>query len=117
MSQFDAGFSLEFHLSSESDFAEAFIDPGVWNPADGPAAGLTAGMPPSLRLVKLQRAFQLLMERLCPRTQDFARGEMIVDPADVERVRGVRTLIYIVSGNAEVCSTVLCKLAFTDGAL
>ena len=42
---------------------------------------------------------------------------MIVDPADVERVRGVRTLIYIVSGNAEVCSTVLCKLAFTDGAL
>ena len=106
-SQFNDAFSLELYLSGESDFAEDFIDPGVWNPADGQAAGLTAGMPPSLRLIKLQRAFQLLMERLCPRTQIFTRGEMIVDSCTQEGDDGVRTLIYIVSGSAEV-STKRC---------
>ena len=55
-------------------------------------------MPPSLRFIRLQSAFEALMERLCPKVAVFRQGEIIYDPDEVDS----RVLLYMVSGNAEV---------------
>ena len=94
LSQFGAKFTIQVHVASnEVDYLPVLIESG-----ESTASRMTAGMPPSLRFIRLQCAFEALMERLCPKITVFRKGDIIYDPDEVDS----RVLLYVVSGNAEV---------------
>jgi hypothetical protein len=98
LSQFGSKFAIEIHVADqEVDSDRAYLPAELDSESSG-MGRMTAGMPPSLRFIRLQTAFESLMERLCPTIAIYTQGKMIYDPDEVES----RVLLYVVSGNAEV---------------
>jgi hypothetical protein len=98
LSHFGSKFAIEIHVADQEVDSDCACMPAVLDSASSVLGRMTAGMPPSLRFIRLQTAFESLMERLCPTIAVYAQGEIIYDPDEVES----RVLLYVVSGNAEV---------------
>ena len=93
LSQFGPKFAIQVHVANNINYSPVLVDN-----TEHTLSSMTAGMPPSLRFIRLQNEFELLMERMCPKVALFRRGDIIYNPDDVDS----RVLLYVVSGNAEV---------------
>ena len=98
LSHFGSKFAIDIHVADQDVDSDRAYLPAVLDNESSVVGRMTAGMPPSLRFIQLQSAFESIMERLCPTIAIYAQGDMIYDPDEVES----RVLLYVVSGNAEV---------------